>query len=554
MLGDGDGGLRGLWEAASALKEEAGPLLASLKKCDAGLVDFGRTLELGYGYGGSEEEGEGGAKARSSSSAVSVSLVQSMHRFLAKARFNLGMFAFFAPWAGAIALSGLATAAVVMALFPVTVVLEVVFYVFMSRRRRGLLLVSEEGTKPICKEECVGHMKQVQESMVDLARDSPGLATAFLSDWFRGGDPGGVTRADALEWMSQNFMFRDYCDLETEAERETVHEVVDVVEDLFGHEKLLGSGFKFQEGGRRMQCLKSGFSVYKDYETRHYPLSVYLGIRVFKQLAEVLVGQLGFERHEGSGLTYWLRGGGSRRGKGARPIVFFHGIGTGVSSYAVILKALCIAYPDSSIMMVELPLVAMEMPWGEGWIAERPTSSEETLCKPLLQVLLKHELLHRRPVVMGHSFGCFACRWVLNHKELARCLGGCVLLDPLVFLLPYPDISKRLEGEPKTFYEFFVRKIIMREPGVAFALNRKSKWPKCCLWQKDLEDIRQDNADFKVAIALSKRDCFFDVTVVERHLKKKPWQHHETYDCTHGELIFRPDLICGTMKMIHFVM
>merc|ERR1739848_188793 len=148
-------------------------------------------------------------------------------------------------------------------------------------------------------------------------------------------------------------------------------------------------------------------------------------------------------------------------------IVFFHGIGTGISSYGVLLKTLVTAYPRSPILVVELPLVAMEQPWGDAWTTTA-TASEDTICSPLLRALLEHRILHKRPVIVGHSFGCFACRWVLSHKRLATCIGGLVLLDPLVFLLPYPDISKRLEEEPKNFYEFFVRRFIMREPSIAF--------------------------------------------------------------------------------------
>ena len=127
------------------------------------------------------------------------------------------------------------------------------------------------------------------------------------------------------------------------------------------------------------------------------------------------------------------------------------------------------------------------------------------------------------------------------------------MLDPLVFLLPYPDISKRLEEEPKNFYEFFVRRFMMREPAIAFALNRKSKWPECCFWAEDLRKFQEDSGgNFAMSVALSQRDCFFDVKMVEEYLNREtgPWLKRETFNCTHGELIFRPDLVGQIVKLM----
>ena len=378
-----------------------------------------------------------------------------------------------------------------------------------------------------------------------------------------------------------------------------------------------------------------GFNICGHYETTHYPCCVYLGIHIFKQLVSVLVQNLGFEKHsfdvdvdvnalqeeEGKqaskgkpSFTYWLRNASKERIRGKEeeeeetsPIVLFHGIGTGISSYGVLLKALVCAYPNSSILVVELPLVAMERPWSKDWTATA-TAGEETLCKPVMQMLKRHGFMpemesgsERRsrsevglepsqggskkkyPVLMGHSFGCFACRWLLNYEPLASRIAGCVLLDPMVFLLPFPDISKRLQAPCHTFYQLFVRRLIMREPSVAYALNRKSKWPECCLWEEDVRKVKRLNRKIKFDIALSRHDCFFDTELVASYLDQvkssisadeeeeeahqsnnednnregfpaaSPWLDHQTYECTHGEMIFRPDLLSHVVKMVHNV-
>lgn len=280
-------------------------------------------------------------------------------------------------------------------------------------------------------------------------------------------------------------------------------------------------------------------------------MCVYAGISIFKGLCASMCKSLGLERQREQGLGYWV----TRReadGGGQRPIVFFHGIGTGVSSYLVLLKAILAAFKGAPLVVVEMPLVAMEAPWSDGWAdPETPSCGQDALCRPLLRVLMKHELLHRRPILVGHSFGCFACRWVLAHPPLSRLVGGVVLLDPLVFLLPYPEISKRLQQEPRTAYEFFVRRLIMREPAIAFALNRRSRWPECVLWREDLERARQEFKGFRAAVALSDLDCFYDVRMVEKYLAgHESWIQRDTFDCAHGELVFRPNLVAQTIRLI----
>jgi pimeloyl-ACP methyl ester carboxylesterase len=355
---------------------------------------------------------------------------------------------------------------------------------------------------------------------------------------------------------------------------------------------------------------------------------VYLGIHLFKHLVSLLVQSLGFEKHtfdvqfdedrdtnKGQRFSYWLRDASKKMKEEGEeeveeetsPIILFHGIGTGISSYGVLLKALVSAYPKSSIIVVELPLVAMERPWSEHWAATA-TAGEETLCKPVMQMLRRHNFLpesecdqqqgqetatganhrhsnrHKYPVIMGHSFGCFACRWLLNYEPLAKRLAGCVLLDPMVFLLPFPDISKRLQAPCHTFYQFLVRRLIMREPSVAYALNRKSKWPKCCLWEEDVRKVKGENKKIKFEVALSRHDCFFDTELVASYLDQVKsslsnednstgidaadgdsygdgsssssclsWLDHQTYECTHGEMIFRPDLLAHVVKLVNNV-
>jgi len=223
------------------------------------------------------------------------------------------------------------------------------------------------------------------------------------------------------------------------------------------------------------------------FRSTHYPFCVYLGLHFFKRFVGLLFRRLGFQRlvqgERGRGFAYWYKRGDASK----QPIVLLHGIGTGPSSYAVLLKALCLAHPNAPIIALEIPHIAMELPHTQDWADH---FSEEAFCENIELILSAHRFTAKgkpKPVLIAHSFGCFIARWMLDSRKRTVVVGGAVFLDPLNFLLPYPDISMRLASEPKNFYEFLVRRLIMRESCVAYVLNRKGIWPRCCIWQEDFE-------------------------------------------------------------------
>merc|ERR1712157_86240 len=208
-----------------------------------------------------------------------------MMEMLKKARYHFDIVTFFLPWACSMAFSGVSVAATCLALFPVWIPFEAGFYLYLKEKRKKLLDVDKNA--PIPKEDCIRNLHCIVKTLVDLCRSShPHLSTSFISDWFNGGRAEDITREDALQWMSQSFMFQDYRALETEREKQTVEEVTDVLEKLLRHEDLYGPEFKFkqnkegeeeEEEGReaktntKLEILKPGFNICGHYETTHYP-------------------------------------------------------------------------------------------------------------------------------------------------------------------------------------------------------------------------------------------------------------------------------------------
>ena len=606
-------------------------LFRSLQKCGAGMMDHDY-----YRLAGEEDSGDGtnvGAmKKASSASREGVargghsndteedrhagaaflpppsatredSVVQRLHRWVAGARFTSETASVMLPWGALIAFASVATAAGCIALLPLWLPCEAAFYVFMRRKRDALQRAPPPGPSGDLgtpQPDAERHLACIQRSLVKLVEGGrfPTLHRRFVSDWFLGADPHALTRADAEQFVSENFFFRGPNEL-TARERKRVSDLVRRMEGHFRHAALFGPQFRLRTcGGKTHETLKPGFNVCGPYPSQHYPWAAYVGIGLFKEAAGFLLNTMGFtKRHfaplpesspptpknaraqahalawvdaphrppsRGScgtpSLTYWVRWGreGAEEGRGGRPIVLLHGIATGVSSYAICLKALAAAHPRSPIVVVEIPGVAMEAPWSRDWAAD---VAEDGFCDAmaaLFDVLGFTQEGRGRPVLVGHSFGCFVARWLLrprgtdgSHAHDELCVHGAVLLDPMTFLLPYPDISKRLATPPTNFYETMIRRIIMREPAVAYTLNRGGRWPRYCLWAEDLEALP---SGFKVEVGLGARDLFFDAALVSAYLQGVTRVRHRVFNSTHGELILRPDLLKHVVGMVHRVM
>ena len=122
-------------------------------------------------------------------------------------------------------------------------------------------------------------------------------------------------------------------------------------------------------------------------------------------------------------------------------------------------------------------------------------------------------------------------------------------LSPLPFSLS-PSLPFRI-NQPDRAQISSVSLSAAREPAIAFALNRRSRWPECVLWREDLERARQEFKGFRAAVALSDLDCFYDVRMVEKYLAgHESWIQRDTFDCMHGELVFRPNLVAQTIRLI----
>jgi len=178
-------------------------------------------------------------------------------------KFRHGTFLFILQYGLAIALSVTVTAALCILCLPAWLVTEAVFYLYLRRRRNQLLEVDYACRTP--HQECIRHLHCFQTSIIKLQKVFPGLAQRVVSDWFLGEALTEISRADALQWMSQSFLFRDYDELSAD-DKIMVEGITDELECALKHKAVLGSSFEFKNGERSKVMLQPGFNVCGPYE------------------------------------------------------------------------------------------------------------------------------------------------------------------------------------------------------------------------------------------------------------------------------------------------
>ncbi|CAG8501948.1 11917_t:CDS:2 [Acaulospora morrowiae] len=192
-----------------------------------------------------------------------------------------------------------------------------------------------------------------------------------------------------------------------------------------------------------VKAIPRPFVVYVAIFLMNYAFSLLLkfyGFKRFGSKESILNGYwsstLEFDIQEESSsspsqITYWYYNPQSnneslsKKGQ-QKPIVFIHGVG-GLCFYVSFVKRL--RNLERPLFLVELPCVAMQL-------AEDAPIMEETVRE--IEIMLNDRGFSKATFV-SHSLGTAVCAWIV--KEARKLVGGLVLVDPIVFLLHYPDVA-----------------------------------------------------------------------------------------------------------------
>ena len=474
---------------------------------------------------------------------------------------------------------------------------ELMFYVMLRARRRDF-----QGVLPVPPpRRGVWHLKKMVEATEILAPVWPDVAETFLRGWFHGRDPLTLGEGDWRAFLAEHWLLKDIrptriarigsirrtgSALGSSSPRPDVGGTLLLDEVLSPEEgerleELLGVLRPFLAGIRaRRECesgcagppaiawytaarpQRPGFNLVGGFPTLHLPLLFYVFL-MFVNLGSAgflyCFGFRPYRQHSSAlqGLTYWHRPAETGGGSDLPPCIFIPGIGLGMTTYYSLILGVLLERRRGDLFLVEMPHVNMKSPWHEGW--------GEAMKRDKFQSCVRNMLLERghpegtRPVVVAHSYGNFMCRWLLRANPFVT-VRGAVLLDPLIFLTVWPEISQNI-CKPVQFPQDFwnnprvlVRKTILREAGIARCFNRHAMWSNAIMWDSDFADLPPDA---HVAVMFGSDDVYYDARKSFEYLLRAPdtpkarlWLHLGPGG--HGGFLLEPENLGRVTRMLAF--
>ena len=371
------------------------------------------------------------------------------------------------------------------------------------------------------------------------------------------------------------------------AEQERLEELLEVLQVfLAGVRARRGRGPSDEplpaprEGYTGASPQRPGFNLVGGFPTLHLPLVFYVFLN-FVNLGSAgflyLFGFRPYRQHSSAlqGLTYWHRpaepreararaGRGRGGGSGGRggddgklaPCIFIPGIGLGMTTYYTLIRSVLLERRGGDLFLVEMPHVNMKSPWHEGW--------GQAMAQDKFQACVRNMLVERghtegaRPVIVAHSYGNFMCRWLMRENPFVS-VQGAVMLDPLTFLTVWPEISQNIAQPMELPQDLLanralIRKVILREPGIARCFNRHAVWSEAIMWDEDFGDLAPDA---RLAALFGRDDAYYDARKSYEYLHRAPavpqarvWLHLGPGG--HGGFLLDPDSLGLVARMVAY--
>ncbi|KAF4678836.1 hypothetical protein FOZ62_027008, partial [Perkinsus olseni] len=210
----------------------------------------------------------------------------------------------------------------------------------------------------------------------------------------------------------------------------------------------------------------------------HRPFVFYLAIKGLKLLGSIGLRLLGYRHYRMGKVTYWYKRSRTEKA-GEEALVFFHGLGIGVTTYMPFLPT----FTAGTHFLFELPWVSMD-PWAEVIPAEEYAKGVEC-------ALRRHGVPegHQRLCLAGHSFGTFTIAWLRHYCPDLYSHCRVVLVDPVSIHLQLPDVCANfLYKRPVRPFAKFLRYIASQEMGIACCLFRNFFWMQCVMFPCELPE------------------------------------------------------------------
>ncbi|KAF4977131.1 hypothetical protein FZEAL_6319 [Fusarium zealandicum] len=348
----------------------------------------------------------------------------------------------------------------------------------------------------------------------------------YLRWWFMGADPDDIRRDNVREFLLWAFFERDNGSGLVDEDGESIE---DEIEEYIRHlERRLDR--PFQDGRGAVQSLRLTLDSIK---TTYRGLAWYMIVFFIDQATHIAFLWHGFQFHRrprssalrvfpprpqeilpgrtspASKLSYWHR---PHTAKDKLPVVFFHGIGIGLWTYARFLAGLHETEDgEGSVGVIAIELLPISF-------RLTPTIPEKAEFLSQMTTILEHHCWDKFALV-SHSYGSVLTAHMLHTPSLQHRIPSVVLIDPVTIMLHLPDVAYNFtRRKPKMANEWQLWYFASTDPGVALCLGRFFFWRENILWKEDLLASRDGSLKRNVAVSLSGRDLIVDTAAVADYL------------------------------------
>lgn len=378
----------------------------------------------------------------------------------------------------------------------------------------------------------------------------------YLGGWFLGADVRDVKRDNVRDFVLWAFF-------DTAPETATEQDILDASDYVDVFERKLGR--KLEPGRGNARGLRLTLDA---VETRYRTFSWFLIVGIVDFATHVYFSWHGFQYHAqprsevfsvypprlqslfarkqsaSKQLGYWYR---PHTASDKVPVVFLHGIGIGLYTYAAFLARLSSAFHrsgDIGVIAIEILPVSFRM-------TNAPMGKLEFLDQ-LNTILDSHGWSSF--VLTAHSYGSVLASHMVHSPTFASRIHGIVLTDPVSIMLHLPDVAYNFtRRKPKRANEWQLWYFASMDPGVAHALGRHFFWSENIIWKEELLTLPGDMRKKRnVAVCLAERDLIVDTVSIARYLADDDgWvpggvdNHHVARDGI--EILWFPGLDHGQM-------
>ena len=227
----------------------------------------------------------------------------------------------------------------------------------------------------------------------------------------------------------------------------------------------------------------------------------------------------------GAGSTKgWPGAAGAQHGKDSGVVLFFHGIGIGVTAYLPLIWGLLKLRQATCV--VEVPNISSRL-------VNQITTSAQVV--GAVGTML-HTHGHDKVTLVGHSFGSIHAAWVI--KAMPDAVLGTVLLDPVCLLLAEPDVCYNfMYRVPSSFSELSTFVMASTELTISHSIGRHFWWHQNILWFEQFP-----HKGTRTSVLLSGQDSIVPSDKVRAYLEHRGVSTLYYPHLTHGGFMANGDI------------